>query len=327
MIKKGSGARGHTLYLISPRGWCAGVERAIGIVDAALKHRSRPIYVRREIVHNKTVVEHYFQEGVVFVDEVDEVPNGQTVIFSAHGIAPEVERHAQNRNLNIIDATCPLVTKVHLEVNRYINEGYSILYVGHRNHEEAIGVLGEAPEKIQIIETESEAREAALPKGKTVVLTQTTLSIDDTKRIILALQDRLPDLEFPPKEDICYATTNRQNAVKKLIEQTRVSLFYVIGSQNSSNSNRLRELSESLGVPSRLIDSVNDIKESDWKNETALGLTAGASAPEALVQEVAAYFRSRAWRVQEISFEQENVTFALPKELIALTEERRKAFA
>ncbi|MEK7287545.1 MAG: 4-hydroxy-3-methylbut-2-enyl diphosphate reductase [Elusimicrobiota bacterium] len=307
-----------TLFLIGPRGWCAGVERAIGILNAALENLPSPIYVRREIVHNKNVVNFYRSRGVIFVSEISEVPAGRTAIFSAHGIAPSVAMEARERGINIIDATCPLVTKVHFEVQRFVKKGYTVLYIGHRNHEEAAGVLGEAPEKIRIIETEEEARILNLPSSKIIILTQTTLSVDDTNKIIDVLKKRFPRVELPPKEDICYATTNRQLAVKTLIAKHPIELLYVIGSKNSSNSNRLCEVAETLGVPSRLIDGQSNIKPKDWEDKALIGLTAGASAPESLVQEVAKFFKAHGYNVQETIFEREDVTFALPKELSEL---------
>lgn len=307
-----------TLYTVSPRGWCAGVERAIEIVETALKHLTPPIYVRREIVHNKIVVESLMSRGVRFIEELDEAPSGAAVIFSAHGVSPEVWEKGIARGLKIIDATCPLVTKVHLEVQRFVNDGFTILYIGHKNHDEAVGVLGEAPGKIHIIETEEEARRFESADKKLMLLTQTTLSVDDTKRITAALKERFPELQFPPKEDICYATTNRQNAVRFLLESRAVNLVYVIGSKNSSNSNRLCEVAESMGVAARLIDTAADIRVEDWEGKAGIGLTAGASAPESLVEEVAAYFKTRGYGHEEIEFQKEEVSFALPKELIAL---------
>ncbi|MBI2069745.1 MAG: 4-hydroxy-3-methylbut-2-enyl diphosphate reductase [Elusimicrobia bacterium] len=309
---------GKKLFVVAPRGWCAGVDRAIEILDVVLEHFPTPVYVRHEIVHNKTVVESYKKRGVVFVDEAGEVPEGQIVVFSAHGTAPNVEEEAKRRRLKVIDATCPLVTKVHLEVQRFVEKGYSILYIGHKNHIEAVGVLGEAPDKITIVETPQEAAQIPAPPQKTVILTQTTLSVDDTQKVIDVLKSRFPWIQLTPKEDICYATTNRQAAVKLLIGAHQPQFIYVIGSKNSSNSNRLCEVAKTLGVPSRLIDSTTDIRPEDWEGKTTLGLTAGASAPESLVQEVADYFRREGYAVEETIFEKENMSFALPKELIEL---------
>ncbi len=308
-----------TLYIVAPRGWCAGVERAIGIVDVALEHYPAPIYVRREIVHNKTVVDSYKKRGVIFIDELDQAPEASTVIFSAHGIAPGVALEAKARKLKVIDATCPLVTKVHLEVQRFVKQGYTVLYIGHRNHEEAVGVFGEAPNKIRVIETEEEARNFNSPDGKLVVLTQTTLSVDDTQKIVDILKKRFPELVWPSKDDICYATQNRQNAIKTLIKNYSIDFLYVIGSKNSSNSNRLCEVAEDLGVKARLIDNTSDIVAQDWQNASNLGLTAGASAPESLVQEVAGYFKERGYKTEEVIFQKEDVNFALPQELLELT--------
>lgn len=304
-----------TLYLVSPRGWCAGVERAIGILEAALKQRRLPIYVRREIVHNKTVVATYKKRGIVFVNEVSEAPSDHTVIFSAHGITPMVWQEAKKRRLDIIDATCPLVTKVHLEVKRYVQEGFHVIYVGHKNHEEAVGVLGEAPDKIHVIENESEARTFSPPNNKLIVLTQTTLSLDDTKRIIEALKKRFPQLKEPPKDDICYATQNRQNAIRTLIQNNPIDLLYVIGSKNSSNSNRLCEVAQGLGVKAKLIDTSGDIDLRDWQKCLNIALTSGASAPEFLIEEVVQYFKKQGFKTEEVVTHKEDVAFALPREL------------
>ncbi|MBI4062747.1 MAG: 4-hydroxy-3-methylbut-2-enyl diphosphate reductase [Elusimicrobia bacterium] len=306
------------LFIVAPRGWCAGVERAIEILDVALTNFPPPIYVRKEIVHNKIVVEAYRKKGVVFIDELGQVPDHQTVIFSAHGISPQVHEAAEKRGLNAIDATCPLVTKVHSEVLRFVKNGYKIFYIGHKNHEEAVGVLGEAPEHIRIVETEEEAQKIPVASGKIVVLTQTTLSVDDTQKIIDVLKTRMPQLQTAAKEDICYATSNRQAAVKLLAAAYQPELIYVIGSANSSNSNRLCEVAESLGIKARLIDGAADIRQEDWVGKTSLGLTAGASAPESLVQDVALYFKDKGYNVEETIFEREDVNFALPKNLVEL---------
>lgn len=303
------------LYIAAPRGWCAGVERAIEILDVALERLEPPVYVRKEIVHNKTVVENYKKRGIRFVDEIEEVPEGGAVIFSAHGIAPQVRERAAERRLSVIDATCPLVTKVHIEVARYLKNGFTILYIGHKNHDEAIGVLGEAPGRIHIIETEAEAQAFSAPSERLAVLTQTTLSVDDTQRIVNVLRRRFPNMVMPAKEDICYATTNRQTAVKQLIDQYKIELLYVIGSQNSSNSNRLCEVAQTMGVPAQLIESVADIKTADRPSKIKIGLTAGASAPESLVREVARYFEQQSYTVKEAVFAMEDVYFALPLEL------------
>ncbi len=305
------------LFIAAPRGWCAGVERAIEILDVALERLTPPIYVRREIVHNKTVVETYKARGVRFIDEIDTAHDNATVIFSAHGISPEVRRTADKRGLTVIDATCPLVTKVHIEVIRYIERGFTVIYVGHKNHEEAVGVLGEAPASLHIIETEADALAYRPPSDKLAALTQTTLSVDDTKKIIAILKQRFPAMEMPAKEDICYATTNRQEAVKRLIKDHAIELLYVIGSKNSSNSNRLCEVAETMGVPARLIDSAADARGTDWNAKTRVGLTAGASAPESLVRETARMLEADGFLSQEVVFEKENVSFSLPQELKA----------
>lgn len=311
-----------TLYIAAPRGYCAGVHRAISIVDAALEHFKPPIYVRREIVHNKTVVETYQKRGVIFVEELTEVPSKSTVIFSAHGIAPEVWDQAKRRNFQVIDATCPLVTKVHSEVGRFVKNGFSVIYIGHKNHDEAIGVLGEAPDKIQIVDSLEEAQSFNPHSEKLVVLTQTTLSIDDTQKILEALKKRFPKIVIPAKDDICYATQNRQSAVKSLLDTCAIELLYVIGSKNSSNSNRLREVALDMGVKAFLIDSSKDIKDTDWKNFSSIGLSSGASAPEFLVQGVASYFKDHGFKTQEAVFKIEDVNFALPKELTEFIDAR-----
>jgi 4-hydroxy-3-methylbut-2-enyl diphosphate reductase len=306
------------VILAKPRGFCAGVERAIDVVEIALQLFHGPIYVRKEIVHNKHVVEELKAKGARFVEELDEVPDGARVIFSAHGISPEVRELALARQLKVIDATCPLVTKVHHEAVRYANEGRTIILVGHEGHDEVIGTMGEAPEHIKLVGSAEEARQLHIPDpDKVAVTTQTTLSVDDTKEIIDVLKQRFPSMRVPAGEDICYATQNRQTAVKQMAEQA--DLLLVIGSGNSSNSNRLKEVSEALGTTAYLIDDVNEIDPA-WLTEKVkcVGITAGASAPEYLVQDVLKFFRDLGVTdVEEIDAVKEEVSFALPHELYA----------
>ncbi|MFC1521212.1 4-hydroxy-3-methylbut-2-enyl diphosphate reductase [Elusimicrobiota bacterium] len=310
------------LYVVSPRGWCAGVKRAIGVLEKALEKSKDQIYVRHEIVHNKAVVESFKKMGVIFADNIEAVPEESLIIFSAHGAAPGVYKQAEIKNLKIIDATCPLVTKVHTEVRNFAKKGYHILYIGHKKHEEAVGVYGENPENISIIETETDARKWQAPdkfsKAQFCVLTQTTLSIIDAQKIIAVLKERFPEIILPKREDICYATTNRQNAVRSLVNTKRIGMLYVIGSKNSSNSNRLREVSESIGVKAKLIDSETDIIPEDFLKAQRIGLTAGASAPEDIVERVSAYFTKAGYTTEEVSFADENVSFALPREIYNL---------
>jgi len=303
------------VVLTSPRGFCAGVERAIETVEVCLQRYGAPIYVYHEIVHNKHVVEDLQKKGAVFVDAVDDVPPGGTLIFSAHGISPEVRNAAEAKGLTAIDATCPLVTKVHREAIKFATEGYSILLVGHAGHQEVIGTMGEAPDRIQLVETVDDiARVVVEDPLKVAVITQTTLSIDDTTAIIEAIRARFPAVVFPPKEDICYATTNRQRAVKALAKQ--VDLVLVIGSHNSSNSRRLAEVSQACGAQAYLINDVQAIDAAWFTATTRVGITAGASAPERLVKEVVNYFRERGVKtVDELSVVPESVSFGLPREI------------
>ncbi len=301
--------------LVSPRGFCAGVERAIETVEVCLQHYGAPIYVYHEIVHNKHVVEDLQKKGAIFVDDVDAVPEGCVLIFSAHGISPEVRKASETKGLIAIDATCPLVTKVHREAIKFATEGYSILLVGHEGHQEVVGTMGEAPDRITLVETVDDVNALTLENpDKVAVITQTTLSIDDTIAIIEAIKARFPKVVFPPKEDICYATTNRQRAVKELA--TQVDLVLVIGSHNSSNSRRLAEVAQACGTQAYLINDVQAIDGSWFDATTRVGITAGASAPERLVQEVLDYFRQRGVAsVEELSVVPENVSFGLPREL------------
>jgi 4-hydroxy-3-methylbut-2-enyl diphosphate reductase len=303
------------VVLAKPRGFCAGVERAIEVVERALEIYAKPVYVRKEIVHNRHVVAALREQGAVFVDELAEVPAGATVIFSAHGVAPTVWEEAQRKNLRVIDATCPLVTKVHLEVQRYARKNYTIVLIGHEDHDEVIGTTGEAPAHIRLISTEEDVAHLEVPDPtKVVCLTQTTLSVDDTTVVVEALRARFPDLIVPAKDDICYATQNRQQAVKAMAGM--VDLVLVLGSANSSNSTRLREVAESAGVKAVLIDQIKDITPELLRNVQRVGITAGASTPEFLVQEAVDYCQQLgAAKVQQLTVVEEDVKFLLPSEL------------
>ena len=298
------------VVLSAPRGFCAGVVRAVDVVDLCLERFGTPIYVRREIVHNPHVVNSLRDKGAIFVDELDEVPLGQRVIFSAHGVSPTVWKEASSRQLNVIDATCPLVTKVHLEALKYAKEGYSIFLIGHTGHDEVIGTMGEAPDITTLIEDVDRAKSVQVSDpDKVVALTQTTLSVDDTNDILQTLKDRFPKLIS--RNDICYATTNRQEAVKAITK--RVDAVMVIGAKNSSNCNRLREVAEAEGVPAYLINSPDDI-EPEWQEGIErIGITSGASTPERLVDQVVT--RLKPHKVTEIEIVEEDVTFLLPKDL------------
>jgi 4-hydroxy-3-methylbut-2-en-1-yl diphosphate reductase len=309
------------ILLAGPRGFCAGVERAIDIVEVALSVCPPPVYVRREIVHNRLVVETLRQKGAIFVDELDEVPDDATVIFSAHGISPAVRQEAQRRGLRVIDATCPLVTKVHLEAIRYAKENYSIILIGHEDHDEVIGTLGEAPERIVVIDSASEVQTLEVQNpDKIAYLTQTTLSVDDTRDVIEALRRKFPRIVGPSRDDICYATQNRQAAVKRLAGDVEVLL--VIGAANSSNANRLVEVSRMAGTAAYLINDVNDIKPEWLAGAGRIGITAGASTPEVLVSEAVERLRGQGVSVREVHVVEEDVRFALPQELERLAEER-----
>ncbi len=306
MIKK--------LVLASPRGFCAGVVRAIDVVKIALEVCPPPIYVRKQIIHNAYVVEELRREGARFVDSLDQVPSGKTVIFSAHGVSPQVWADARSRSLNVIDATCPLVTKVHVEAIRYSRRGYTIVLIGHDGHEEVVGTMGEAPDAIVLVSTVEDVQELEVSDpGKIAYLTQTTLSLEDTKEIIAALRQRFPLIQGPPSEDICYATQNRQLAVRELAVVT--DLILVVGASNSSNSNRLVEEAIASGVPSYLISDVSKIRQEWLRGVETVGLTSGASAPEILVEEVVQYFKHRGAVVEDLVTREENVHFALPREL------------
>jgi 4-hydroxy-3-methylbut-2-enyl diphosphate reductase len=303
------------VILASPRGFCAGVNMAIEALELALKTLPPPIYVYHEIVHNKYVVDHFRSQGVTFVDELEEVPRGATLLFSAHGVSPEIRRLARERNLRAIDATCPLVTKVHLEAIKYASQGYTIFLIGHEGHDEVIGTMGEAPAAILLVESpEHVDRLKVADESKLAYLTQTTLSVDDANRIINRLKARFPQIVAPPKDDICYATQNRQEAVAKLAIEAQLTL--VLGSQNSSNSQRLAELSAECGVPAHLIDGPQDINREWFTGVDAVLVTAGASAPEVVVENVLDYLRDNFQAAIEVrSLREENVSFPLPREL------------
>ncbi len=307
------------ILLANPRGFCAGVDRAIAIVERALESYGAPIHVRHEVVHNRRVVEDLKRKGAVFVEELNEIPDGSTVVFSAHGVSQAVRDEAARRHLKVFDATCPLVTKVHMEVARRGRTGFDVVLVGHAGHPEVEGTLGQWDARFQgaiylVQSLEDVAALKVAQSDRLAYVTQTTLSVDDTKAIIAALREKFPNIEGPRKDDICYATQNRQDAVRELASQCEFVL--VIGSRNSSNSNRLRELAEREGVRAYLIDGPHEI-DAEWlKGVGKLGLTAGASAPESLVREVIAHLRLLgAGDVRELHAEPEDITFALPKEL------------
>jgi 4-hydroxy-3-methylbut-2-en-1-yl diphosphate reductase len=303
------------VILASPRGFCAGVNMAIEALELALKTLPTPIYVYHEIVHNKYVVDHFRAQGVAFVDELEEVPYGATLLFSAHGVSPEIRRVARERKLRAIDATCPLVTKVHIEAVKYASQGYTILLIGHEGHDEVIGTMGEAPEAILLVESPEDVdRLQVADETKLAYLTQTTLSVDDANRIISRLKARFPHIAAPPKDDICYATQNRQEAVAKLAREAQLTL--VLGSQNSSNSQRLAELSAERGVAAHLIDGPQNINPNWFRGVDTVLVTAGASAPEVVVGDVLDYLRDNFGATVEVrSLREENVSFPLPKEL------------
>jgi len=280
------------VLLASPRGFCAGVERAVDTVERALTLYGAPVYVRKQIVHNKHVVEDLERRGAIFVDSVHEVPRNATLVFSAHGVSPAVRDAAVGRRLNTIDATCPLVTKVHTQARRYAEAGFAIAFIGHAGHEEVEGTFGEAPNAIVLVESVDDARTVELPRDRPLAyITQTTLSLDETREIIDVLRARYPEIQAPAKEDICYATSNRQWAVKELLDE--VELLLVIGSRNSSNSKRLVEVAHGVGVASHLVDDASEIDEAWLEGVDTVGVTSGASAPERLVSDVCDWFRAR----------------------------------
>ncbi len=308
-------ASGKKVILLKPRGFCAGVVRAIDVVKIALDLYGSPIYVRKEIVHNRHVVDQLREAGAVFVEELDEVPEGARVIFSAHGIAPAVREQARERRLLVIDATCPLVTKVHLEAQRYAKSGYMIVLIGHRDHDEVIGTLGEAPAATVLVSSVSDVDQLHPPDPERVVyLTQTTLSLDETRDIVARLQERFPAIQGPPAQDICYATENRQLAVKAAAPMCDVLL--VVGSQNSSNSKRLVEVSKNSGVPAYLVDDSSQVDAKWIDGARTVAVTAGASAPEHLVEDLVAFLRARGFgQLEEMDLKEEDVRFTLPAQL------------
>ena len=299
------------ILLAEPRGYCAGVVRAVDIVELALTNIGNPIYVRHEIIHNQHVVNELKDKGAIFVEEISEIPENSTVIFSAHGVSPLVWEEAQKKNLNIIDATCPLVTKVHLEAIKYAKDGYTILLVGHKGHDEVIGTMGEAPDNTILVESVEDIPLLNIPNSeKVVALTQTTLSVSDTANIISALKEKFPKLVT--RNDICYATTNRQNALDSITDD--VDLVLVVGAKNSSNSNRLKELASERGIEAYLVNGPEDVKL-DWlEGKSSIGITSGASTPEVLVNGVIEKIKPS--NIQNIVYAEENVNFKLPKEVV-----------
>jgi 4-hydroxy-3-methylbut-2-enyl diphosphate reductase len=304
------------ILLLKPRGFCAGVVRAIDIVRIALETFGAPIYVRKEIVHNSHVVNELAQKGAIFVNELDEVPEGARVIYSAHGVSPAVRARAKERRLKVVDATCPLVTKVHVEAIKFAKQGYSLILVGHRDHEEVEGTQGEAPDVTQVVSTAAEVESLVVPDpNKVAYLTQTTLSLDEAGTMIQALKKRFPNIVGPHAQDICYATENRQTAVKNVAHGA--DLVLVVGSRNSSNSNRLVEVSRNLGTSSYLIDKADDIRPEWLEHATSVAITAGASAPEILVQDVVRFLQGKGYgSVDEVEVMPENVRFGLPPEIV-----------
>lgn len=305
------------IILVSPRGFCAGVLRAIDVVKIALEAYGAPIYVRKEIVHNRHVVEELRAAGAIFVDELSEVPSGARVIFSAHGVSPQVRSDAKQRQLHVIDATCPLVTKVHLEAVKFARQGYTVVLIGHRDHDEVVGTLGEAPESTILVETVEDVAHLHVPDpSKVAYLTQTTLSLDETRDIINALKSRFPGIRNPPAQDICYATENRQLGVKAVAPIT--DLLLVVGSRNSSNSKRLVEVCQGAGVPAYLIDDYTEVKPQWLTTARTVAVTAGASAPEHLVEQLIDSLRTDYGfgDLEEITLKDEDVRFSLPSDLV-----------
>ena len=304
------------VLLLKPRGFCAGVVRAIDVVKIALETFGAPIYVRREIVHNRFVVNDLAEKGAIFVNEIDDVPNGMRVIYSAHGVSPAVRERSKERGLKVIDATCPLVTKVHVEAVKFAKQGYSLVLIGHRDHDEIEGTLGEAPDVTHVVSSVREVAELQVPDpARVAYLTQTTLSLDEARDIIHALKEKYPNIVGPHSQDICYATENRQVAVKNVAHNA--DLVLVVGSNNSSNSNRLVEVSRNLDTKSYLIDNSSAIREEWLIGVTTVAVTAGASAPEVLVEDVVSYLREKGFtNVEEVEVMPENVRFGLPPEIV-----------
>ncbi|HJQ41540.1 MAG TPA: 4-hydroxy-3-methylbut-2-enyl diphosphate reductase [Jatrophihabitantaceae bacterium] len=320
-----SARRGRVL-LAKPRGYCAGVDRAVQTVEHALDHYGAPVYVRKQIVHNLHVVRSLEARGAIFVEETDEVPEGATVVFSAHGVAPEVHEQARARSLKAIDATCPLVTKVHHEARRFANDDYDILLIGHEGHEEVVGTSGEAPEHITIVDGPDDVANVAVRDPEKVVwLSQTTLSVDETMQTVDALRQRFPLLQSPPSDDICYATQNRQAAVKQIAPQ--VELFLVVGSANSSNSVRMVEVAEAAGARAAyLVENAQAIEPGWLDGVTNIGVSSGASVPEILVREVTDWLAAQGYgELEEVSHTEERLTFALPQELRRELRQRAEA--
>ena len=303
------------VLLASPRGYCAGVERAVETVELALEHYGAPVYVRKQIVHNIHVVRDLEARGAIFVEEETEVPAGATVVYSAHGVAPSVYANSEKLAHNVIDAVCPLVTKVHVQARRYADEGYTVVLIGHAGHEEVVGTMGEAPDATVLVQTVEEVEALELPPdAKLAYVTQTTLSVDETGEIITTLRRRFPAIRAPRKEDICYATSNRQWAVKEMLHE--IDLLLVIGSRNSSNSNRLVETARASGTTAYLIDDETEIDEAWLEGAATVGITSGASAPEKLVSRVCDWFRARGVDyIEAYRLVEEDVTFRLPVEL------------
>jgi 4-hydroxy-3-methylbut-2-enyl diphosphate reductase len=312
----GENSQTKRVLLAKPRGYCAGVDRAVQTVEHALDHYGAPVYVRKQIVHNLYVVQSLEARGAIFVEETDEVPEGAIVVFSAHGVAPEVHEEAARRNLRAIDATCPLVTKVHHEARRFAADDFDIVLIGHEGHEEVVGTTGEAPEHIRLVDGPADVAAVEVRDPEKVVwLSQTTLSVDETMQTVAALQEKYPLMQSPPSDDICYATQNRQAAVKAIAPQ--VELFLVVGSANSSNSVRMVEVAETAGAKrSYLVDNAREIDEAWLDGVTTVGLSSGASVPEVLVREVAEWLAERGYGdLEEVSHTEERLVFALPQEL------------
>jgi 4-hydroxy-3-methylbut-2-en-1-yl diphosphate reductase len=302
------------VVIAQPRGYCAGVEMAVETVERALQRHGAPIYVFHEIVHNRYVVEDFVRRGVCFVQSIDEVPTGAKLVFSAHGVSPLIWQQAKEKQLEmIVDATCPLVEKVHREVRKFAAQGYWIILIGHEGHDEIVGTTGEAPDQIRIVADAGEATTIDIPDpDKVVVLTQTTLSVDDTREVVAALKKRFPRMITPPKEDICYATQNRQDAVKQLA--CEVELILVIGSRNSENSNQLCKVAQAQGTKAYLVDDHRAIDPAWLEGVSRIGITSGASVPERLVQEAAAHFAAQGAEISSLGFPEENIHFSLPAE-------------